>query len=178
MDLVNIVLTFGPASLVAYSIGSRLVSGYRASRAAEIERPARERPALPTHRMLRPMARTAPVRAREPEPRRSRDFPLLNGAEPQSIGSVNPLDLVLNADEVIAVARMIDHNRTAAKPSKSSTIQAGFGVSRGGSAAYTRASLIYDTLFGPPAPAVKYRELTPEQEHVRAQLMRQKGALN
>ena len=106
----------------------------------------------------------------EPEPLSSIEIPLLNGAEPRTNGSTNPAELALNAAEVAALHRMIEHNKTAAKPSKSSTIQAGFGVSRGGSEAYKRASLIYDTLFGAPAPVVKYRELSPEQEAVRQQL--------
>lgn len=138
-------------------------------------RQVRRRPRLRVRLMSRSNLRTIARTASEPEPRRSVEIPLLNGAEPQSIGSVNPLELALNAAEVIAVARMIEHNRTAAKPSKSSTIQAGFAVSRGGSPAYIRASLIYDTLFGPPAPAVTYRELTPDH---KAQLMKQKGMLN
>jgi hypothetical protein len=106
----------------------------------------------------------------EPEPLGSNEFPLLNGLEPQTNRSENPAELYLNAAEVAALYRMIEHNKTAAKPSKSSTIQAGFGVSRGGSSAYTRASLIYDTLFGAPALAVKYRQRTPEQEALRKQL--------
>jgi hypothetical protein len=142
-------------------------------------RATRRRPRLRVRVMSRPIAQNAPRTAPEPEPQRSSEIPLPNGAEPLFNGSANPSELALNADEVIAVARMIDHNRTAAKPSKTSTIQAGFGLSRGGGPRYTRAALIYDTLFGPPAPAVTYRELSPEQEAVRAQLrMKQKGALN
>jgi hypothetical protein len=125
--------------------------------------------------MSRPVMRTIVRTVSEPEPRRSVEIPLLNGQEPHANGSKNPLELALNAEEVIAVARMIEHNRTAAKPSKTSTVQAGFGVSRGESPRYKRASLIYDTLFGPPAPAVTYRELTPDH---KAQLMKQKGMLN
>lgn len=106
----------------------------------------------------------------EPEPLGSAVFPLPNGVEPDMNGSQNAFDLRLNAAEVAALQRMIIHNKTAAKPSKSSTIQAGFGVSRGGSAAYQRASLIYDTLFGPPLPAVQYRPLTTEQQQLREQL--------
>lgn len=105
--------------------------------------------------------------APEPEPQGSPDFPLLNGDEPRSPGSLNPGDLLLNAAEITAISRMIEHNKTAAKPSKSSSIQAGFGISRGGSSAYQRASAIYDLLFGPPEPAVKYRPLTPEQTAMR-----------
>lgn len=106
----------------------------------------------------------------EPEPQGSVDFSLLNGVEPEANRSENPAELYLNALEVAALQRMIDHNKTAVKPSKSSTIQAGFGVSRGGSAAYARASQIYDALFGAPSPAVKYRQITPEQEALRKQL--------
>lgn len=91
----------------------------------------------------------------EPEPRRSIDVPRVNQLEPDEPPFVNAEELHLNADEVVAVARMIKHNATAAKPSKSATIQAGFGVSRGGSAAYQRASAIYDILFGQPAPAIE-----------------------
>lgn len=104
------------------------------------------------------------------ERQRLDQFPLPSGEEPETNGSGTAPELYLNASEVTALHRMIDHNKTAAKPSKSSTIQAGFGVSRGGSAAYTRASLIYDIFFGPPAPAVKYRQITPEQEALRNQL--------
>jgi hypothetical protein len=90
----------------------------------------------------------------EPEPRRSSDIPHMNHVEPSVRGSLNPAELRLNADEVAAIARMIEHNKTAIKPSKSSTIAAGFGASRGGSQLYQRASAIYDALFGAPAPAV------------------------
>jgi len=106
----------------------------------------------------------------EPDEPRSSEFPLLNGVEPQLERSVNPPELALNAAEMAAIQRMIVHNKTAAKPSKSSTIHAGFGVSRGGSAAYIRASLIYDTLFVPPAPTVRYVQRTPEQDALRDQL--------
>lgn len=133
----------------------------------------RERPPLPIHLMFSRNTRTPKRTAVLDEPRRSEEIPLLNGLELIVNGSENRAELALNADEVAAVGRMILHNRTAAKPSKSSTISAGFGVSRGGSAAYMRASLIYDTLFGPPAPAVQYRELTPD----RQQLLKQKGGM-
>jgi hypothetical protein len=106
----------------------------------------------------------------EPEPLSSSDFPLPAAEEPQTNRSLNLSELALNADEVAALQRMIDHNKTAAKPSKSSTIQAGFGVSRGGSTTYQRASMIYDALFGAPAPAVRYRQRTPEQDALRQQL--------
>lgn len=94
----------------------------------------------------------------EPEPLGSPVPPHMNAVEPRSSGSPEPFALALNADEIAAVGRMIEHNRTAAKPSKSSAIQAGFGVSRGGSQTYQRASAIYDALFGAPTPAVQYRQ--------------------
>jgi len=124
----------------------------------------------PIVRWIQQRRRATPLLADEPEPRRSDAIPLLNATEPQMNGSVNPAELALNAAEVQALQRMIAHNKTAAKPSKSSTIQAGFGVSRGGSPTYVRASLIYDALFGPVAPAVRYRERTPEQEAAREAL--------
>jgi len=106
----------------------------------------------------------------EPDEPEVSTFPLLNHEEPRDEPIPARAELWLNQAEVDALHRMIRHNATAAKPSKTSTIQAGFGLSRGGSAAYQRASLIYDALFGAPPPAVKYRERTPEQEALRQQL--------
>lgn len=102
-------------------------------------------------RALRDYVETAP----EPEPRCSLATPDMNAIEPPVRGSLNPDELALNADELAAVQKMIYHKLTVARPSKSSTIQAGFGVSRGGSQLYQRASLIYDALFGQPDPAVE-----------------------
>lgn len=92
------------------------------------------------------------------------------GSEVRSFGQ-NPADsvamLTLNAEEVEALTRMIEHKIRAAKPTKSSTIQAGFGVSRGDSPRYRRASLIYDTLFAPPVPAQPaYRPLDAQRRPV------------
>lgn len=75
--------------------------------------------------------------------------------------------LTLTRDEIAAVARMIAHNKAAAKPTKSSTIQAGFGVSRGGGATYLRASAIYDQIFAAPNEAM-YPTLTAEREKISA----------
>jgi len=91
----------------------------------------------------------------EPEPARS---PQVNRAEPERTPGSGSAELALNADELAAAQRMIKHNATARSPSKSSTIAAGFGVSRGGSATYQRASVIYDALFGQPEPAVQYSD--------------------
>src|SRR5262245_50939059 len=57
MDIANFVLTFGPAGLVVYSIGKRLIAAQRAAR--RVRRTARAaphrraRPPLPVHLMLR-----------------------------------------------------------------------------------------------------------------------------
>jgi hypothetical protein len=91
--------------------------------------------------------------ATEPEPDRS---PQVNHAEPERTLGSGSAELALNADELAAVKRMIKHNAAARSPSKSSTIAAGFSVSRGGSATYQRASVIYDALFGQPEPAIQF----------------------
>lgn len=77
-------------------------------------------------------------------------------AEPKQVPTIDPeLAANLSSEERAAVQKMIQHKLTAARPSKSTTIQAGFGVSRGGSQLYQRASLIYDALFGQPDPAIE-----------------------
>lgn len=75
----------------------------------------------------------------------------------------------LNADERGAVARMIDHKTTAENPTKASAIYAGFGLKKGESAKYKRASLIYDELFilpPPPESPSQYRELDEERRPI------------
>ena len=69
------------------------------------------------------------------------------------------------------MARMIAHNKTAAKPTKSSSIEAGFGLKRGGGPAYARASAIYDRLFAAPSAAL-YPTLTAEREKVGREMER------
>ncbi len=119
---------------------------------------------LAAHRDQRSGEQSEPERARSPDGSR------MNHAEPERTAFAEPFALTLNADEVAAVQKMILHKAAAQRPSKSSAIMAGFGVSRGGSGNYIRASEIYDALFGPPEPAVKYRPLTPEQEATRKAL--------
>lgn len=75
----------------------------------------------------------------------------------------------LNPDECAAVARMIEHKMTAEKPTKASTIWAGFGVKKGASAKYQRASEIFDTLFILPEPD-SYPLMTAEQRQEREKL--------
>lgn len=62
----------------------------------------------------------------------------------------------LNPDELVAVARMIEHKTTAEKPTKASIIWAGFGLKKGDSAKYKRASEIYDALFVVPPSVILY----------------------
>lgn len=169
--------------LISMAVGK--IQDWRGRRKRPVRRrrrvapPARRaRPALPIHWIMSRSDRFV-IAAQVTNPNASvrAEIPLLNGLEPHAEPFVNRPELALNAEEITAVARMIEHNRTAAKPSKSSTIAAGFGVSRGGSDTYKRASAIYDALFGQPAPAVTYRELSPEQEAMRTSLrIKQKGA--
>lgn len=77
---------------------------------------------------------------------------------------------VLTAQESAAVARMIEHKATAEKPTKASIIWAGFGIKKGDSARYKRASEIYDNLFvlQPDFPALEANRQSrwePEQVH-------------
>lgn len=70
--------------------------------------------------------------------------------------------LELNAQEVAAIGRMIEHKASAAKPTKASVIDAGFGIKKGDSARYKRASEIYDALFvlQPDFPALEANRRT------------------
>lgn len=63
MDIVNVVLTFGPAALVVYSIGKRVIRAHRARPVLPAELPARERPPLPVHRYFAVRPRLEVVRA-------------------------------------------------------------------------------------------------------------------
>lgn len=69
----------------------------------------------------------------------------------------------LNPEECAAVARMIEHKVTAEKPTKASIVWAGFGLKKGSSAKYQRASEIYDTLFVIPPPEDSYPTLRAQQ---------------
>lgn len=69
----------------------------------------------------------------------------------------------LNPEECAAVARMIEHKVTAEKPTKASIIWAGFGLKKGASAKYQRASEIYDALFVIPPPEDSYPTLRAQQ---------------
>lgn len=98
---------------------------------------------------------------------RVRSQPMTSGERYVSRGS-NPLNppepaeepgtegFTLEPDELAAVARMIEHKATAEKATKASIIWAGFGIKKGASAKYQRASEIYDALFVIPPSVVLY----------------------
>ncbi len=65
-------------------------------------------------------------------------------------------EFALNLEERTAVAKMIYHKATAEKPTKASIIWAGFGLKKGDSAKYKRASEIYDALFVIPPSVVQF----------------------
>lgn len=94
-----------------------------------------------------------------------------NPIEPavQSRTALRPGSFVLEPEELVGVARMILHKCSAERPTKASTIEAGFGVKKGDSAKYKRASLLYDMFFVIP-PTEKYRPLTDTQELTRQNL--------
>ena len=77
----------------------------------------------------------------------------------------------LTIEELSAVQAMARHRETVMArgetPTKSGSILAGFGVKRGGTQRYERASEIYDALFGAPVPLTHYPNMTPEQKQAR-----------
>jgi hypothetical protein len=78
----------------------------------------------------------------------------------------------LAPDELAAVARMIAHNKTLAKPNKLATIQAGWSEIKNRSgdpkSKYARAGEIYDAFFNPPAEA-KYPTLVEQRRRIAAE---------
>ena len=105
----------------------------------------------------------------DPEPNRTEPANPPNPAlQSGSIAGTSSLEL--NPQEMAAVARMIEHKASAEKPNKASTIWAGFGIKKGESARYKRASEIYDALFvlQPDFPALEANRQPrwePERAH-------------
>ena len=87
--------------------------------------------------------------------------------EGESVGGID-----LAPDELAAVARMIAHNKTLAKPNKLATIQAGWPEIKNRSgdprSKYARAGEIYDAIFNPPAEA-KYPTLVEQRRGIAAE---------
>lgn len=96
-------------------------------------------------------------------PRSSADVQAVQAVQAVQVG---PRDVVLNADDCAMVARMILHNRSAVKQSKTETVYAGCGKHRGGSKEYRRCAELYD-LFFLPADVVRFPNLMAEREAVR-----------
>lgn len=183
MDIANFVLTFGPASLVAWSLGTRLINHYRTRSAVELEdAPAyRERPPLPIHLMLRsttgrspsvPIAREQRSYAVEPNPEHS-------GTE---VGNAVPgfrEQLGTLADDVLLRELALVVNEDGTFKYAESRIAKFIGGRVEDRIAQVRA------VRGTPAPAKAARVdprfplRTPEQAALRAHLgLKQKGALN
>lgn len=98
---------------------------------------------------------------------------LARGAEDAGVRAeapISPRSLVLAPEEIAAVARMVAHNKTLAKPNKLATIQAGWPAIKNRSgdpkSQYARASAIYDAIFS-PSDQIRYPTLTAERERAR-----------
>jgi hypothetical protein len=96
-------------------------------------------------------------RPETPVPNRTNEPANLPNPALQSSSPLGTSAFALNPQEVAAIGRMIEHKASAEKPNKASTIWAGFGIKKGDSARYKRASEIYDTLFvvQPDFPALE-----------------------
>lgn len=96
-----------------------------------------------------------------------------DGAGGRAEEGIAARSLILAPEEIAAVARMVAHNKTLAKPNKLATIQAGWPSIKNRSgdpkSQYARASTIYDAIFSPP-DAVRYPTLTAERERVRREI--------
>lgn len=92
-----------------------------------------------------------PVSNRTNEPSNPPNLASQSGSAPRT-GA-----LELSPQEVAAVSKMIEHKASAEKPTKASTIWAGFAIKKGESTRYKRASEIYDNLFvvQPEFPALE-----------------------
>ena len=79
--------------------------------------------------------------------------------------------LNLTNDDLVGVQRLIQHRAIAEKPTKASAIYAAFGVSKGDSPRYRRASMLYDAFFGstPAKPELDLQQVADNQ-FVRADI--------
>ena len=146
LSIVGLILLAG----IAY--GVLLFARWQASRIRYVTRPrVRSYPLSPSD--LRFTARFDP----EPEPENLPN-PALERQNLEGTGA-----FALNPEECAAVARMIEHKVTAEKPTKASIIWAGFGLKKGASTKYQRASEIYDALFVIPPPEDPYPTLRSQQ---------------
>jgi hypothetical protein len=186
MDIANFVLTFGPAGLVAWSVGTRLIKHVRARRVAELEEAPgasayRDRPPLPIHLMLRSTGGRLPIYAIATE---QRSYAAEQPTEQPGTGGRN------------AVPGLREHLGTL--PDDVLLRELALVVSEDGTFKYAESRIakfiggrVEDRIAqvravrGTPPPPKKapidprFPFRTPEQAALRAQLgMKQKGALN
>lgn len=186
MDIANFVLTFGPAGLVAWSLGKRLFfagrTTPRAPRAPRMAAPRRDRPALPVHLMLRAQVvrgGSEPVRAGGSTYRTTPVRPQQNQLEPLEPGGIEPpraaLTLHMSREEEIAVLAVQRNADGSYRHSANKITEL-----MGGTAADVKKQIA--EIRGTPAelpqapkPDPRFPQRTPEQEALRQQLMKQKA---
>lgn len=105
-------------------------------------------------------ARTAPFTPNEP-PLLHQDAPEPHAEPVRSVRDPGVV-AVLNAEDAAMVARMILHNRSAIKPTKTETVYAGCGKRRGESPTYVRCAELYELFFNPPV-AVQFPALAAQR---------------
>lgn len=165
----QILVPFGIAAIIAALL---LIWGDRPGLAASIRQLFSERPPrdMSSERVSDRPASTVQNQPIMPVPNRTNE-PTNTGSSgftSQTVDGTKGAAFALTNAELLSVQMMVQYrDRLLAagdEPTKSDTILAGFGIKRGGSARYLRASEVYDQLFGEPEPAVKYPAL---DEHAR-----------
>lgn len=150
--VIFVLFLVGVIVLTAVAYGVLLFARWNANRIRYVT-PARPR----YERTLRDERLIRAAFEREPEPE---NLPNL-ASERQNLERTGAF--ILNLEECAAIARMIEHKVTAEKPTKASIIWAGFGLKKGASAKYQRASEIYDALFVIPPEPNPYPALSAQQ---------------
>lgn len=154
-------MVYGYLSKVEYDGGPSRWERWRAAWLMSRSRGARPEPASVQNHDDRPSSERTNERANAgseafipPEPART-------------LGSA----FVLTSAELDAVRAMAHHRETVIArgevPTKSGSVLAGFGVKRGGTDRYLRASTIYDALYAPAESAPHFPNMTPEQKQAR-----------
>lgn len=131
-----VLFLFGTVALAGIAYLVLIIARWHSNRVRYVQQPrVRSVRLAPTVQRFYPLFDPEP----EPEPEAN---PALERQNLEGTGA-----FVLNLDECAAIARMIEHKTTAEKPTKASCIWAGFGLKKGASSKYARASEIYDALF-------------------------------
>lgn len=181
MDLVNAVLTFGPASLIVYSLGKRLIMAGRARSAPRrrVSTPRRSRPALPTHVMFRlaePSALSWENNREQHSYAAERDREQPGTAYGNSVPALREQVGTLSDDALLAELALVLNDDGSFKYAES-RIAKFIGGRTEDRIAQVRAVRGVET-----APKIalpkNFPQRTPEQEMLRMQLgLKQKGAL-